>query len=110
MSEIRVTDSAAAHLQKSLQGQNDALGVRVGVKSSGCSGLSYYLELAKAIHPQDVVYQVNGLQLVVDSAGLRHLKGMEIDCIREGLNEYLKFNNPNVKGTCGCGESFSVEE
>lgn len=106
--DIQLTPSAVAYLTKTLTGKSDVLGVRLGVKSAGCSGLSYVIDFAKIIHPEDKVFTISGLQVVVDNESFGYLKGMEVDCVMEGLNEFLKFNNPNVKSACGCGESFSV--
>ena len=109
MIEITVTEQAAAFLKKSLTKQPEAIGVRLGVKAAGCSGLSYFLELVKTVLPTDKVFEQQGVTLVVDEKGLPYLKGTEILWVQEGLNEYLKFNNPRATGTCGCGESFTIE-
>jgi len=108
--EVSLTDSAATFLKKSMIGHADVVGVRLGVKASGCSGLSYFLELAKEIKPADKVFHEHGIALIVDEKGLPYLTGTEIMWVQEGINEYLKFNNPRAKGSCGCGESFTVEE
>jgi iron-sulfur cluster assembly protein len=110
MTEVNVTEEAAVFLKKSLMGKPEMVGVRLGVKSSGCSGLSYFLELVKTLQPEDKVFQQHGINLVVDEKGLPYLKGTEITWVQEGLNEYLKFNNPRATGTCGCGESFTIEK
>jgi iron-sulfur cluster assembly protein len=107
---IRLTPRAVAHIKKILQNNSDAIGVRVGVKSSGCSGLSYVLDFASNPQASDEIHEIDGIQVLIDSNSIEYLKGTEIDCSTEGLNDYIKFNNPNVKGECGCGESFSIKE
>ena len=84
------------------------IGVRLGVKTSGCSGMAYKLEFADAAEPDDHVFESGGLKVLVDPKSLPYLDGTELDFTREGLNEGFKFNNPNVKDACGCGESFNV--
>ena len=84
------------------------IGVRLGVKTSGCSGMAYKLEFADTAEPDDVVFESRGLKVLVDPRSLPYLDGTELDFAREGLNEGFKFNNPNVKDQCGCGESFNV--
>jgi iron-sulfur cluster assembly protein len=108
MSEITLTKEAVAYIQKNLQGKEGVLGIRIGVKDSGCSGLSYVVGFASDIKAEDKIFETADIKIMVDADSLKYLKGTEIYCVSEGLNEYLKFNNPNVKGTCGCGESFNV--
>lgn len=110
MSEmITLTENAVAHFKKILQNRESGLGVRIGIKKAGCSGFSYVVDFAKEITLEDKLFEKDGIQVVVDPISFSALKGMEIDCVQQGLNAHLKFNNPNVKGACGCGESFSVE-
>ena len=109
INNIVLTGAAATFIQKSLVANSGVIGIRVGVKKTGCSGLSYYLEPALEVRPEDQVFNSHGISICVDQEGFSYLKGSEIDCIQEGLSEYLQFNNPNVKGACGCGESFMVE-
>jgi iron-sulfur cluster assembly protein len=109
INDIRLTRSAALFIQKSIAADPIVKGIRVGVKTSGCSGRSYYLEPAQASDDADQVFHCHGVSIFVNQESFPYLKGVEIDCVQEGLGEYLKFNNPNVKGACGCGESFSVE-
>ncbi len=109
MNNIELTSSAVAHFQKILQEQKDAVGVRLGIKSTGCSGLSYVLDIAKDIRVQDKIFETEGISVIVDPNSLPFLQGTVIDWVIDGLNEYLQFKNPNVKGACGCGESFTVE-
>ena len=78
------------------------------MKKSGCSGFAYVLDFAETVNPDDVVYEQDGVKVIVAADSLSYLDGMEVDYVREGLNSFFKFNNPNVKDSCGCGESFSV--
>ncbi len=107
---ITLTERAAQHVQRFLT-KNDGNGLRVSVKPTGCSGYMYVVQPvteANAINPHDQVFASQGVQIVVDDESLKYLDGTEVDFAREGLNEGFKFVNPNVKATCGCGESFSL--
>lgn len=110
MKQISLTPSAVVHLKKTLDNKANALGIRFGVKNAGCSGLSYILDFAKELKDEDSIFETEGVKVIVDAKSLEYLKGTEIDCVKEGLNEQLKFNNPNVKSACGCGESFNIEK
>ena len=103
---INLTERAAQHVKRYLAGKAELL--RVGVRKTGCSGYAYVVEPAGAVAETDEVFESNGVKLVVDRDSLDYLRGVELDYVREGLNETFKFNNPNVKATCGCGESFTV--
>ena len=105
---ITLTERAARHVQKQLALAPGAQGLRLSVKPTGCSGYAYVVKAAETITPEDTVVEAHGVRLVVDRGSLLFLDGTEVDFAREGLNEGFKFNNPNVKATCGCGESFSV--
>lgn len=105
---ISLTDAAAAHIRKSLDARGRGVGVRLGVRPSGCSGMSYVVEYADEARPEDTVFDAQGVRVLVDAKSLAYLDGLELDFVREGLNEGLAFNNPNEKSRCGCGESFSV--
>ncbi|RFA30544.1 iron-sulfur cluster assembly protein IscA [Alkalilimnicola ehrlichii] len=105
---IQITDAAANHIRKTMAKKENAIGLRLGVKTSGCSGFAYTVDYADAVDPEDNVYEQHGVKLVVDKKSLPFLEGMEIDYIREGLNQRFEFRNPNVTASCGCGESFSV--
>jgi iron-sulfur cluster assembly protein len=105
---ITLTDAAAEHVRGFLQNRGKGLGIRLGVRTSGCSGMAYVLEFADEAVEDDVVFEDRGVKVLVDSKSLLYLDGTELDYTREGLNEGFKFNNPNVKDACGCGESFTV--
>jgi len=105
---ITVTEAAAAHVSKNLQKRGAGLGIRVGVRTSGCSGMAYVLEYVDEEVPQDNVYEGFGVKVYVDPKSLVYLEGKELDFIKEGLNEGFEFKNPNASAECGCGESFTV--
>ena len=105
---ITVTAAAADRVNRFLAGRGKGLGVRLGVRTSGCSGMAYVLEFADDIDKDDVVFEDRGIKVIIAPKSLVYLDGTELDYAKEGLNEGFKFNNPNVKGQCGCGESFSV--
>ena len=105
---ISVSATAAKHVNAQLISRGKGEGIRVGVKTSGCSGLSYVLEFVDQPDTADEVFESNGIKLFVDPKSLVYLDGTELDLIKNGLNEGLEFKNPNVSGECGCGESFSV--
>lgn len=105
---ITMTESAAKHVSAFLAKRGKGIGVRLGVKTSGCSGMAYKLEFADAAEPEDQVFESHGLKVIVDPRSLPYIDGTELDYTKEGLNEGFKFNNPNVKDQCGCGESFNV--
>ncbi|MCC7058734.1 MAG: iron-sulfur cluster assembly protein IscA [Burkholderiaceae bacterium] len=105
---VNLTEAAARHVTRFIERRGKGLGLRVGVKASGCSGMSYQLEFADTRNPDDVEFESRGVHVFIDPKSLPFLQGIELDFVREGLNEGFKFVNPNVKGTCGCGESFSV--
>lgn len=105
---IQVTEAAAQRIQAQLASRGHGLGLRVGVKKSGCSGYAYVLDFAEAAGPEDQVFQVHGATVVVASEHLDKLDGLTLDYVRDGLNAAYKFHNPNVKAQCGCGESFAV--
>ena len=105
---ITVSAAAARHIQRSLSKRGTGLGLRLAVKTSGCSGLAYALEFADAAEPADLTFESNGVKVLVDPKSLAFLDGTELDFVREGHNEGFKFNNPNAKAACGCGESFAV--
>lgn len=105
---ITLTDTAANHVRKFIDRRGKGIGLRLAVKTSGCSGLAYALEFADDMVPDDLSFESQGVTVFVDPKSLAYLDGTELDFVREGLNEGFKFNNPNVKDQCGCGESFNV--
>ncbi len=105
---ISVTSAAASHVAAQLESRGKGLGIRLGVKTSGCSGMAYVLEFVDTEAAEDMVFEEHGVKIYVDPKSLAYLDGTELDFVKEGLNEGLQFRNPNVAGECGCGESFSV--
>ena len=105
---VSMTQAAATHVQNFLTKRGKGVGLRLGVKTTGCSGMAYKLEYADAVEGDDQVFESFGVKLLVDPKSLPCIDGTELDFVREGLNEGFKFNNPNVKDECGCGESFTV--
>jgi iron-sulfur cluster assembly protein len=105
---VTLSDKAAKHVAGFLAKRGKGIGLRLGVRTSGCSGMAYKLEFVDEVNPDDLVFEHNGVKVIVDAKSLPYLDGMELDFAREGLNEGFKFNNPNVKDQCGCGESFNV--
>lgn len=105
---IALTESAANRVKTFLQNRGKGVGLRLGIKTSGCSGLAYVLEFVDELNPDDQVFEQYGVKIIVDAKSLVYLDGTELDFAKEGLNEGFKFNNPNVKEQCGCGESFHV--
>ena len=105
---ISMSSSAAAHVKKCLESRGKGIGLRLGIKTSGCSGLAYVLEFVDELNADDNVFEQDGVKVIVDTKSLVYLNGTQLDFVKEGLNEGFKFTNPNVKDQCGCGESFSV--
>ena len=105
---ITLTESAATRVQNFMKSRGKGVGLRLSVKTSGCSGMAYSLEFADAMDADDLTFESFGVTLLVDQKSLPYLDGTELDYAKEGLSEGFKFNNPNVKNSCGCGESFSV--
>jgi iron-sulfur cluster assembly protein len=105
---ITVTENAAHRVSTFLANRGKGVGVRLGVRTSGCSGMAYVLEFADEVADEDVVFEDRGVKVIIDPKSLVYLDGTELDYGKEGLNEGFKFNNPNVKAMCGCGESFNV--
>jgi iron-sulfur cluster assembly protein len=105
---VTLTDRAAQHVQRYIEKRGKGVGLRLGVKTTGCSGLAYKLEFADEVAPEDMTFESNGVRVLIDPKSLAYLDGTELDFVREGLNEGFKFNNPNEKDRCGCGESFNV--
>ena len=102
---ITLTESAAQHVKALMANVTDARGLRLALSRSGCSGFAYDMDIATTVEANDHVFASNGVDIIIDEASLPMLDGTELDYVREGLNEMFKFNNPNVKSQCGCGES-----
>jgi|AJXC01.1.fsa_nt_gi Iron-sulfur cluster assembly accessory protein len=105
---ITLTENAAKQISKQLEKRGSGIGLKLGVKVSGCSGFAYVLAYADKQAETDIVFEQFGVKVLVSADDLDKLEGVELDYLREGINEAFKFNNPNVTGECGCGESFSV--
>jgi len=105
---VILTENAAKQIQKQLDKRGSGLGLKLGVKTSGCSGYAYTIDYADELQAEETVFETFGVKVVVANADIATLDGLVLDYAKEGINEAFKFNNPNVKGTCGCGESFSV--
>jgi iron-sulfur cluster assembly protein len=105
---ITLTEAAASRVKQFLDNRGKGMGLRLGVKTTGCSGMAYVIEYADALEEGDVVFEDHGIKVIVNPRSLVYLEGTELDYTKEGLNEGFKFNNPNVKDMCGCGESFNV--
>ena len=105
---VTLTEKAASHVQSFIAKRGKGVALRIGVRTSGCSGFAYKLEFADGVNPDDHQFESHGVKVVVDAKSLPFVDGTQLDYTREGLNEGFKFSNPNVKGECGCGESFNV--
>ncbi|CAI0703120.1 iron-sulfur cluster assembly protein IscA [Serratia proteamaculans] len=105
---ITMSDSAAQRVQAFMNNRGKGLGLRLGVRTSGCSGMAYVLEFVDDMNDDDIVFENKGVKVIIDGKSLVYLDGTELDFVKEGLNEGFKFNNPNVSSECGCGESFNV--
>ncbi|MEC8887462.1 MAG: iron-sulfur cluster assembly protein IscA [Pseudomonadota bacterium] len=105
---IHLTENAAQHVASYIAGRGKGEGIRLGVKTSGCSGLAYVLEFVDETNAHDQIFEQHGVKVFVDPKSLVYLDGVEMDYVKNGLNEGFEFRNPNQKGECGCGESFTV--
>jgi iron-sulfur cluster assembly protein len=105
---ITLTEKAANHVSSQLANRGRGVGIRVGVTTTGCSGMAYVLEFVDELEDSDEVFEDHGVKIVVDPKSLVYIDGTEMDFVKTGVNEGFQFHNPNVKGECGCGESFSV--
>jgi len=105
---ISLTEPAAERVRTHLDARGSGVGLRLGIKKTGCNGFAYVINYADEIHDVDVVFEDHGIKVVVDKDSLALIDGTEVDFVKEGLNEAFRFRNPNVTGECGCGESFSV--
>ena len=105
---ITMSESAAEHVVSQMASRGKGLGIRVGVTTTGCSGMAYVLEFVDDLEESDEVFEDHGIKIVVDPKSLVYIDGTEMDFVKSGINEGFEFRNPNVKGECGCGESFSI--
>lgn len=105
---LSLTQSAAERVKSYLERRGRGLGLRVGIRKTGCSGYAYVIDYADDVDDDDVVFEDRGVKIVVDHDSLELIDGTQVDFVKQGLNEAFKFRNPNVKGECGCGESFSI--
>ncbi|GLX84922.1 iron-binding protein IscA [Thalassotalea loyana] len=105
---VTMTPAANERVSTFLANRGKGLGLRLGIKTTGCSGLAYVLEFVDTLNEDDELYTIDGVNIIIDAKSLVHLAGTELDFVKEGLNEGFKFTNPNAKGECGCGESFNV--
>lgn len=108
LGSVTLSERAANHIRNFMAKRGKGIGIKLGVRTSGCSGMAYKLEFADVADPEDLEFESFGVKVYVDPKSLAYLSGTELDYAREGLNEGFKFNNPNVKNACGCGESFQV--
>lgn len=105
---ITMTEAAASRVKAFLDNRGKGLGLRLGVKTTGCSGMAYVLEFVDQLNEEDQMFTEKDVNIIIDPKSLVYLDGTELDFVKEGLNEGFQFNNPNVKDECGCGESFTV--
>lgn len=105
---VSLTQNAAARVRAYLKQRGHGLGLRVGIKKTGCNGYAYIIDYADSVDADDEIFDQEGVKVIVDRDSLKLIDGTEVDFVKQGLNEAFKFRNPNVKGECGCGESFSV--
>lgn len=105
---VSMTESASERVKNFLANRGKGLGLRLGVKTTGCSGLAYVLEFVDELNEDDQVFDIDDVKIIIDGKSYVYLQGIELDFVKEGLNEGFKFTNPNAKGECGCGESFNV--
>jgi len=105
---LTLTESAARHVADQLASRGHGIGIRVGIKTTGCSGMAYVLEFVDKLEVGDQIFEDHGVKIVVDPKSLVYIDGTEMDYVKQGVNEGFEFRNPNAKGECGCGESFSV--
>ncbi|ASA56449.1 iron-sulfur cluster assembly protein IscA [Vibrio gazogenes] len=105
---ITLTETAADRVRSFLDNRGKGIGLRLGVKTTGCSGMAYVLEFVDDLNEEDQVFENHGVKIIIDAKSLVYLDGTQLDYVKQGLNEGFEFNNPNVKSECGCGESFNV--
>lgn len=105
---VTMTPAAAERVQSFMTNRGKGLGLRLGIKTTGCSGLAYVLEFVDDLNDDDELFTIDDVNIIIDAKSLVYLDGIELDFVKDGLNEGFKFTNPNAKGECGCGESFNV--
>jgi iron-sulfur cluster assembly protein len=105
---ITLTAAAATRVRSFIEARGKGVGLRLAVKKTGCSGFAYIVNYADDLARDDLVFEHRGVKVIVDPESLRYIDGTEIDFVKQGLNEAFRFRNPNIKGECGCGESFTV--
>jgi iron-sulfur cluster assembly protein len=105
---ILLTETAADKVRQQLERRGKGLGIRIGIKTTGCSGLAYVLEYVDSVYEGDRIFETNGVHVYVDGKSMAYITGLEMDWVKNGLNEGFEFRNPNEKDRCGCGESFRV--
>jgi iron-sulfur cluster assembly protein len=105
---IKLTEAAAGRIRNFIDSRGHGVGLRLGIKKTGCSGFAYVVNYADQVGSEDVVFEDRGVKVIVDPESLRYIDGTVVDFVKQGLNEAFRFLNPNTKGECGCGESFTV--
>jgi iron-sulfur cluster assembly protein len=105
---ISVTETAAKKIKQNLTRRGSGVGIRIGIRTTGCSGLAYVLEYVDRVNDEDTVFESQDVRVIVDAKSLPILGDLDVDYVRQGLNEGFEFNNPNEKDRCGCGESFRI--
>jgi iron-sulfur cluster assembly protein len=105
---IKLTEAAAGRIRNFIDSRGHGVGLRLGIKKTGCSGFAYVVNYADQVGSEDVVFEDRGVKVIVDPESLRYIDGTVVDFVKQGLNEAFRFLNPNIKGECGCGESFTV--
>ncbi|MGB1198616.1 MAG: iron-sulfur cluster assembly protein IscA [Thalassotalea sp.] len=105
---VTMTPAASERVRTFIENRGKGLGLRLGIKTTGCSGLAYVLEFVDDLNEDDTLFNIDDVNIIIDGKSLTYLSGIELDFVKEGLNEGFKFTNPNAKGECGCGESFNV--
>lgn len=105
---VTMTPDAAERVKSFIANRGKGLGLRLGIKTTGCSGLAYVMEFVDELNEDDTLFSISDVNIIIDGKSLVYLDGIEVDFVKEGLNEGFKFTNPNAKGECGCGESFNV--
>ncbi len=105
---IKLTEAAAGRIRNFIDSRGHGVGLRLGIKKTGCSGFAYVVNYADRVGSEDVVFEDRGVKVIVDPESLRYIDGTVVDFVKQGLNEAFRFSNPNIKGECGCGESFTV--